>query len=255
MPNRILKESICTSDNLDQLSPQEESFFFRLIVNCDDYGIMDARPKILLAKCYPLKLGTIKEGDINKWLKALIKAELCFLYEVAGRRYLKMTSWENHQQIRAHKSKYPKPDSDGYQLIADDINGNHMIADDYKCPRNPIQSNPNPNTNTTPNPNPKWSEQFHEFWKAYPLKMSKGPAEKAWMKLDHSSDLFDKILASIEIWKKSERWNDQGGKFIPYPASWLNAKGWEDEYTEAKPGKGKGQDEESREVYMPKGVE
>ena len=49
MPNRIIKESICTSDTIDQLSPEEEIFFYRLIVNCDDYGRMDARPQILRA--------------------------------------------------------------------------------------------------------------------------------------------------------------------------------------------------------------
>jgi|GEM_PF-6657041 len=139
MPNRILKESICTSDNLNDLTPQEEIFFYRLIVNCDDYGIADARIKMLRAKCFPLKTDTIKESDVEKWLKGLIKANLCFLYEVEGKRYLKMTSWERHQQIRAKRSKFPTPDCDGFQ----------MISDDFECPRNPIQSESNPN----PNPN------------------------------------------------------------------------------------------------------
>ena len=150
MPNRILKESICTSDNLNDLSPQEEIFFYRLIVNCDDYGIADARLKMLRAKCFPLKIDTVKENDIEKWLKALIKANLCFLYEVEGKRYLKMTSWERHQQIRAKRSKFPTPDSNGYQMIAEaDI-----------CPRNPIQSesesNPNSNVEVLFN---CWNEQ------------------------------------------------------------------------------------------------
>ena len=147
MPNRILKESICTSDNLNELNPQEEIFFYRLIVNCDDFGIFDARTKILRSKCFPLKTDTIKESDIEKWLKGLIKANLCFLYEVDGKRYLKMTSWERHQQMRATRSKYPTPDSDGCKIISIDSNGNQMISDDYKCPRNPIQSESNPNPN------------------------------------------------------------------------------------------------------------
>ena len=41
MPNRIIKESICTSDNVDQLTAFEETVFVRLIVNCDDFGRMD----------------------------------------------------------------------------------------------------------------------------------------------------------------------------------------------------------------------
>ena len=52
MPNRLIKESVCTSDNLDRLSWFEEAMFFRLIVNCDDYGRMDARPAILGQGCF-----------------------------------------------------------------------------------------------------------------------------------------------------------------------------------------------------------
>ena len=52
MPNRILKESICTSESIDRLSWLEEVTFYRLIVNCDDYGRMDARPPILRARLF-----------------------------------------------------------------------------------------------------------------------------------------------------------------------------------------------------------
>ena len=27
----------------------------------------------------------------------------------------------------------------------------------------------------------------------------------------------------------TEQWKKDNGKYIPYPSSWLNAKGWEDE--------------------------
>jgi len=130
MPNRIIKESICASENINDLTPEEEVFFYRLIVNCDDFGLMDARPQILRAKCFPLRVDQIKIKDIEKWLESLTKAGLIFLYEVDGKRYLKMTSWEKHQQRRANNSKYPKPDSDNAIMISDDINCNQMISDD-----------------------------------------------------------------------------------------------------------------------------
>ena len=137
MPNRLLKDSICTSEDIDRLTWFEEVFFYRLIVNCDDYGRMDARPKILKAKCFPLK--DVAEQHLGKALNKLSTAGLVSLYEVDGRPYLQLVTWAIHQQIRAKKSKFPAPD----------INCNQMISDDIKCPRNPIQSNTNPN----PNPN------------------------------------------------------------------------------------------------------
>ena len=55
MPNRILKESICASDTIDGLSWFEEVLFYRLIVNCDDYGRFDGRPSIIKNRLFPLK--------------------------------------------------------------------------------------------------------------------------------------------------------------------------------------------------------
>ena len=144
MPNRIIKESICTSDNIDQLSAFQETVFYRMIVNCDDYGRMDARPKILASKLFPLK--DIRANQMEEALRALTSAELVILYEVDGKPFLQMKTWERHQQIRAKKSKYPG--SECGKIISGSI-CKQMIADDSKCPRNPIQSESesNPNTN------------------------------------------------------------------------------------------------------------
>ena len=135
MPNRILKESICTSDNIDQLSAFEETVFYRLIVNCDDFGRFDGRPKIIASKLFPLK--DIRTNQIESALRALTSAELVILYEVDGKPFLQMKTWDRHQQIRAKKSKYPTPE-DGNITSASICN--QLISDDSKCPRNPIQS-------------------------------------------------------------------------------------------------------------------
>jgi len=153
MPNRIIKESICTSDNLDTLSWQEEVFFYRLLVNCDDYGRFDARPAILRSRCFPLKISKVTEKQILGWLKTLSHQNLIKIYEIEGQRYLYVPTWEKHQQIRAKRSKYPAPDS----------NGNHLIADDSICTRNPIQSESESNPNTsTPAPE-KVKTTYGEF--------------------------------------------------------------------------------------------
>lgn len=147
MPNRIIKESICSSENVDQLSPFNETFFYRLIVNCDDFGRMDARVKILSSRLFPLK--DIKPEEVQSALNALNEADLIILYEVDGKPYLQMKTWDKHQQVRAKRSKYPPPDS---SLQASATICKQMLSNDSKCPRNPIQSESNPNP--YPNPNP-----------------------------------------------------------------------------------------------------
>jgi len=76
-------------------------------------------------------------------------------------------------------------------------------------------------------------EKFNLFWEAYPKRKSKGQAEKAWLKIKPSEQLLATMLAKIEQATTSEDWMKEGGKYIPYPATWLNAKGWEDEYKPA----------------------
>jgi hypothetical protein len=144
IPNRIIKESICFSEDIERLTPQEEIFFYRLIVNCDDFGRLDARIPILKAKLYPLK-ENVKSSDIERYLKKLstIKPNpLITLYFCEEKRYLQMVNWDKHQQIRAKRSKYPSLEEATLNVISDDIICNQMNA--Y------VPENPNPN----PNPNP-----------------------------------------------------------------------------------------------------
>ena len=223
MPNRILKESICTSDNIDQLTAFQETMFYRLIVNCDDYGRMDARPKILAARLFPLK--EIRTNQIEDALRALSLAELVILYTVDEKPFLQMTTWNRHQQVRAKVSKFPAPD-DG--IITSDINCKQVQADDSKCPRNPIQSesNPNPIHNTSAS---RCTGMFNDFWNAYPKKQGKQQAEKVFKKINPSPELFFKMITSVKQWSQSQQWTKDGGQYIPMPATWLNGKRWEDE--------------------------
>ena len=223
MPNRIIKESICTSDNLDQLSAFQETMFYRLLVNCDDYGRMDARPKILAAKLFPLK--DIRTSQIEEGLRALTSAELVIIYEVDGKPFLQMKTWERHQQIRAKKSKYPSPESGN---IVSDSTCKQMIEDDSKCPRNPIQSE------SESNPNPKdvraaSKESFDTFWAAYPRHTNKKAAQQAFQKINPDADLLNIMLQSVSAWKLSQQWTKDGGQYIPHAATWLNGRRWEDE--------------------------
>lgn len=122
MPNRTLKDSICTSENIDSLSPLAECMFFRLIVNCDDFGRFEARPAVLKGKLYPLK--DYSYDQIMSWLNELSKADLLFLYESDGKPYLQIKKWSKHQRQRAKFSKYPEPSGDNCQ---------HMTAYDSIC--------------------------------------------------------------------------------------------------------------------------
>lgn len=82
-----------------------------------------------------------------------------------------------------------------------------------------------------PEPPQENENDFNRFWTAYPRKKSKGQALTTWRKLKKEKRLPDIeiILTAIERLKLSHDWQKEGGGFIPYPSSWLNAMGWLDE--------------------------
>ncbi len=91
-------------------------------------------------------------------------------------------------------------------------------------------------TENKPKPKPKQSpaapEGFDEFWQAYPRKTAKGDAIKAWQK--NKPDL-QTVLKTLEWQKRSDNWMKDGGQFIPYPASYLNAQQYLDERPKPQP--------------------
>lgn len=125
MPNRIIRESIRTSESINKLRPLEEILFYRLIVSCDDYGRFDARPAIIKGSCFPLRNVTVK--DIENALASLSTVGMIDLYEVEGKPYLQLTNWEQYQSVRAKKSKYP--DKSCGDLKASENICNHLLAD------------------------------------------------------------------------------------------------------------------------------
>ncbi len=79
------------------------------------------------------------------------------------------------------------------------------------------------------------SSRFDAFWEVYPKKKSKGDAFNAFKALSPNDVLLAKMLLGIKTARESWQWRKEGGQFIPYPATWLRAKGWEDEASPPNP--------------------
>ena len=90
MPNRILRDGILTSERVDMLSSEAEVFYRRLMSVVDDYGRYYANPSILIAHCYPLKIGQITIEQIENMLTAIESFGLIQRYQVDGKDYLIM---------------------------------------------------------------------------------------------------------------------------------------------------------------------
>ena len=78
-----------------------------------------------------------------------------------------------------------------------------------------------------------YSEAFLAFWALYPRRTQKGAAWKAWQKAARANGGEDELVERVRnaiAWQSKQRdWTKDGGTFVPYPASYLSARGWEDE--------------------------
>lgn len=143
MPNRIIKESIHTSEKINKLTDFQFRLWISLITYVDDYGRGDARPAVIKGVCFPLRNSITLKG-IDAALHQLAITGCISLYEVDGKSYLCLSNWENHQRIQQKRSRFPSP-------------GDKVFPKDDDCcvtvthRDSPLESE----SNTNPNPNTK----------------------------------------------------------------------------------------------------
>lgn len=92
--------------------------------------------------------------------------------------------------------------------------------------------NINDNDNNNDIDNNLYFQMFNEFWNIYPKKVNKERARRAFVRIKPNAQLFEQIMCALEIHKRCAQWQDT--QYIPYPATWLNGKRWEDEIPDEK---------------------
>ena len=221
MPNRIIKESAFTSDKIARLSDFEFRLWVGLITQADDAGRGDARPAIIKGRVFALRERTAMK-DIENALRNLAAAGCVSLYTVGGKPYYEFPNWTAHQRVRNALPKFPGSDESD--------NSPQLAATCGESPRSAalIQSNPiQSESKIESESNARARESaFDHFWSAYPKKVGKEAARKAFAKVKAP---IDTLLAAIEKQKRSAQWNKDNGQYIPNPATWLNQGRWEDE--------------------------
>jgi DNA-binding MarR family transcriptional regulator len=214
VPNRILRDGILTSPKIAKLGWPEEVLYRRLMSLVDDYGRYFADASVLRGHAYPRQLSKVSDSDVAKWIRAIEEAGLVRVYPAEdGERYLEIVNFG--QQIRATKSKFPQPMANEIicnQLLANahldvSVSVSEFVSDKQAVPA---------------------MDNFEAFWKAYPKKKAKDDALKAFNKRKVDKQLLDSMLAAIAIQARSDDWTKDAGKFIPYPATWLNDGRWQD---------------------------
>lgn len=239
MPNRILKESICTSEEINKLTWFEEILFYRLIVNSDDYGRFDGRTAIIRGRLFPLKENVTVKA-ISEAVRKLAIVGLVMPYECDGKPYLQLLTWDKHQQKRANNSKYPAPDINCKQMISDDINCNQLQSNVTEKRETIYEKREsiNDNMNSGDAAEIDLTTEFEELWTLYPRKQGKVKALAAYKRARKQGTSCEEVKRGIEAYKAQISAKHTEMQYVKQGSTFFNNQSWADEY-DMTPEKGK----------------
>ncbi|WP_104565614.1 hypothetical protein [Ralstonia mannitolilytica] len=219
---RTIKPEFFTSEDIVELSPFARLLYVALWCEADREGRMAWKPKTFKLRYFPADA-----IDIDALCEEITGRGLVKLYG-DGLAYIPKFLDHQHINPRESSSSLPPPNdaSTTRETRVEHASGRDS---DVQVGREGKESNKHASTDA----------MFEEFWTAYPKKVSKAAALKAYRKIKPSESLQAEILAAVSRAKTSVDWSKDDGQFIPYPASWLNARRWEDEAPSQGGGQGR----------------
>lgn len=210
MPNRVIKDSIRTSKSVNALTDFQFRLWLYLITYVDDYGRGSADAEILKGFVFPRRK-SVTEAQIQRGLDDLATTGMIRLYEADGEPYFCFPNWDKHQRIQTKRSKYPDPSE------------STVI---HREPPLESESKSESESELESETNARARDAFDAFWAAYPKKVGKEAARKSFANVRVP---VDQLISAVERQKCSKQWTNDGGRYIPNPATWLNQGRWEDE--------------------------
>lgn len=230
----MVHNSIWASGQVSRLSRDARLLYIGAITLGDDDGRFKGEPALLRSQIYPYD-DDVKVADVAKWLGEIVAQNLLAEYVVEGQRYLYHPKWEDYQHIREDRrrdSNIPAPTLEFFPMSATRQPSGNQSVDKTPPKISKVKINKGNSIDTSA----VKDHAFQVLWEAYPLKVGKKAAWKAWQRVEVTKELAARIMASLEQWRASDQWTKDAGRYIPHASTWINGERWEDE-VKAEPSK------------------
>jgi len=219
---RMFAKTIIDSDAFLDMSTSAQALYFHLAMRADDDGFVNNPKKIQ-------KIVGAADDDV----KVLLAKRFIIGFESG---VIVIKHWKIHNYIQkdrykptmyqAEKSRLTVKGNNGYTDALPDVDT--VCVQDVSKMDTQVRLGKERLGKTPPTPH-GGDVRFDQFWDAYPRKVAKEAARKAFAKANPDQELLDAMLTAIKTQKASDQWTRDNGQFIPHASTWLNQKRWEDE--------------------------
>jgi hypothetical protein len=175
------------------------------------------------AELFPYREGL----DINGYITVMERDAFLTRYEVDGVKYIQINNFAKHQSPHHTEKSRGYPKCPATQAFAGKPVLTPLSNGECKVPER--SDSLIPDSLIPDSPPTKVDGLFEQFWSSYPKRKARGAATKAWSKLKDKANTLQAILTALAWQRSSQDWTKEGGQYVPYPASYLNAQGWLDE--------------------------
>jgi hypothetical protein len=214
--SRNVKPGFFQNEQLAELPFEARLLFIGLWCMADREGRLEDRPKRIKMQVFPAD-----SLDVEPLLAGLERQGLIERYEAHGIECIQIPAFLEHQHPHPNEQKSTLPPrtsnlgskSDTPRSVADGLIPSSLI------PESPIPPDGG----------------FDDFWQAYPKKIRKAAAMRAWLRKGLSAKSADILAHLAERVRSDAQWLAEDGRYIPHPATWLNGDGWLDEYQRGNP--------------------
>lgn len=261
--SRNIKPGIITNDELASTSSFARLVFIYSWMLADYNGNLEYKPVKLKVQTLPYD-----DVDIDGLVTELERFGFVKRYEENGSRYMHICNFKKHQNPHKNESSrgsdIPTPESvESRKKVKEKSEQDHTVEEDSG--KDPIEPEPVPSQNGTApadslslipdsgylipdtselpcasdaarpddqNKSPDlYSEDFNQFWKAYPSKKNKRTAAqkfKTLRKKNTSAEFLSRLVEDVECRARGHEWLKENGQFIPHAATYLNQERWND---------------------------
>ena len=240
---RSIKPDFFTSETIASLPLSTRLTFIGLWTYVDDNGVGLDNDMLINAAIWPLEEDSLETlARTREDIATLARIGLVKRYRDSRKRYLHIASWDEHQKVdHPGKKRYPRPDDEGCEPVVtcEDTDPPETLASDSRDTLESLAPEQGAGSreqgaktlgrqagrSRPPEPGSDADSDFAAFWDAYPRKVAKGAARRAWRAAIRKTEP-KVIVRGAQLYAGDPARRSADITFTAHPATWLNGERW-----------------------------